>query len=302
MTPAQDLRLAGGVDVCVCTYKRRTIEATLRSLAAQTLDPRRIRVIVADNNADSDLRSWLETLAQSLGLNLLYVHAPEHNISIARNACLAAASADLVAFIDDDEWACPDWLEALTRTLETTGADVVLGPVRGVYGEDAPSWFVKNRLHDVAPPFLASGAVKSGYTSNVLLRRSVIGELVFNVARGRTGGEDTEFFHRLQAQGRTLAYCPEAFVSEHVPQNRLAVTWFVQRAYRSGQTLGTLMAEAPQTRLRDIVSEIMKFSYCLGEIALNAFSKARRLNAVKRAALHAGILAGLFGVKEILNY
>jgi hypothetical protein len=44
--------------------------------------------------------------AQSdLSLDCLYVHAPARNISIARNACLDAADAPLIAFIDDDETA-----------------------------------------------------------------------------------------------------------------------------------------------------------------------------------------------------
>jgi glycosyltransferase involved in cell wall biosynthesis len=55
---------------------------------------------------------------------------------VARNACLDAATAPLVAFIDDDQVASPEWLVALVGTLESSNADVVLGPVQAVYGPD----------------------------------------------------------------------------------------------------------------------------------------------------------------------
>jgi succinoglycan biosynthesis protein ExoM len=62
------------------------------------------------------------------------------NISVARNACLDAATAPLVAFIDDDEVASPEWLVALVGTWESSNADVVLGPVQALYGARLCGW------------------------------------------------------------------------------------------------------------------------------------------------------------------
>ena len=62
-------------------------------------------------------------------LDGVYLHAPARNISIARNACLEAASAPLVAFIDDDEIARPGWLAGLVADMDAPNADVVFGKV-----------------------------------------------------------------------------------------------------------------------------------------------------------------------------
>ena len=81
----------------------------------------------------------VEATAHDCGLPVLYLHAPACNISVARNACLRAATAPLVAFIDDDEIASPDWLVLLIAALEGSHADVVLRPVPGGLS-DGLSW------------------------------------------------------------------------------------------------------------------------------------------------------------------
>ena len=49
----------------------------------------------------------------------------------ARNSGVAAARAPLIAFLDDDEEAPPQWLAGLMQVQAETDADVVFGPVRG---------------------------------------------------------------------------------------------------------------------------------------------------------------------------
>ncbi len=56
------------------------------------------------------------------------------NISVARNAGLAVASGDVVAFIDDDAVPEPDWAEALLRGFDRPEVGAVTGPVLGRNG------------------------------------------------------------------------------------------------------------------------------------------------------------------------
>ncbi|MBP1955193.1 hypothetical protein J2752_002105 [Halarchaeum rubridurum] len=59
---------------------------------------------------------------------------PERNINASRNAGLAAASGDVVAFVDHRSVVREEWYDALAAAIET-GADVVTGPVhRAVSG------------------------------------------------------------------------------------------------------------------------------------------------------------------------
>ena len=82
------------VDVCICTYYRAAILDALRAVAAQSIrDEVAMRVIVADNAPHAEAQSRVTAAARDLNLDVLYVHAPAKNISIARNACLERARA-----------------------------------------------------------------------------------------------------------------------------------------------------------------------------------------------------------------
>src|SRR5262249_44504381 len=91
------------IDVCVRTYRRLELADTLRSLAAMSVPAEAaIRVIVADNDDWPSAEELVEELAEALPFEVVYLHAPASNISVARNACLERADGDFVAFVDDD--------------------------------------------------------------------------------------------------------------------------------------------------------------------------------------------------------
>src|SRR3954468_20344903 len=87
------------VDICICTYRRESVVQTLESLARlEGLEDRSWRVIVADNDETPSSESRVGEACPPLGLPLRYQHAPAHNISVARNACLEAAEAPWIVF------------------------------------------------------------------------------------------------------------------------------------------------------------------------------------------------------------
>src|SRR5690606_3853758 len=126
---------------------------------------------------------------------ITYVHCPQANISIARNACLNESDGDYLAFIDDDEMAPVNWLADLFATILMTGADAVLGPVQAGYRADAPKWMRLGDFHSTRPVWVA-GRIRTGYTCNVLLdmRAPSVAGRRFDLALGQSGGEDTQFF------------------------------------------------------------------------------------------------------------
>lgn len=284
------------VDVCVCTYKRPSLAATLASLNAQTLPADRLRIIVADNDHDPSARTLVE---QSLagGGGFLYLHAPARNISVARNACLDAATADYVAWIDDDEIADPDWLERLIAALQARDCDAVFGPVQAVYPDDAPAWATAADLHSTRPVQTRKG-VDTGYTSNALVKRAVVGERRFDPDLGRSGGEDTDFFTRLYVSGARFAAAPDAVVREAVGEERLGLSWLLKRAFRSGQTHARRYLGSGAERAAQAGIALAKSGACVGLAGLNVGSVSGRRRALVRGALHLGAFARLAGVRE----
>jgi succinoglycan biosynthesis protein ExoM len=287
------------VDICICTFRRTFLAETLRSIAQLDVDGHAVRVIIADNDAAPSARDLVDEMRDKVPFPITYVHAPASNICIARNACLDQAGADYVAFVDDDEVVTPGWLGALVQQAEATDAATVLGPVRAIYGPAAPGWMVDGDFHSTLPVFVGN-AIRTGYTCNVLIRWSApYRTLRFDLALGKSGGEDTDFFYRLTALGGTIAYAEAALVEEPVPPERASMAWLVRRRLRFGQTHGMLQAGS---RAKSLAVVAAKISYCAAMTALTAFSPVQRRRNWLRAVLHFGVAGGILGMRQAVHY
>lgn len=291
------------LEVCVCTYRRPQLVKTLTSLL-QLERPAgyEISILVVDNDDRPSAAERVEAIAAGATIPLRYVHCPEGNISIARNGALAHSTARFLAFIDDDEVAQPDWLLHLTREMEKTGADVVLGPVEADYADDAPAWMRRTRIHATMPVWVDNRII-TGYTCNVLIDRhkAPLRDRLFDLSLGQTGGEDTAFFAKVVAEGGTIAFSPDALLFETIPSNRVSFKWLLRRRFRMGQTHGRLVAENGAS-LRLWAVTVGKVMYCAGAAVLHAVWQDRRNKAILRGALHLGALSGLAGGRGLQQY
>ncbi len=298
------------VDICVCTYRRAQLETTLRSLIAQNAPELVLRVVVADNDAEPSAKPLVEQIAKEASFDIVYVHAPERNISIARNACLDSALGDWVAFIDDDETAPPNWIATLTAAALARSYDVVFGPALAVYPEGTPEWIRNGDYHTNRVP-VHDGIVCTGHTCNALIRwkeTSWTNER-FLLQKGRTGGEDVEFFFRLWRAGLSLGVCDEAPVYETTAPNRLTYRWIWRRRFLAGQFHGAHSepAEASKSdliahRTRLLLGSGVKAAYCALRAIAGVSTPATWRKWAIRSGFHAGVCAGALGLRQREQY
>ncbi|RWF17788.1 MAG: glycosyltransferase family 2 protein, partial [Mesorhizobium sp.] len=191
------------------------------------------------------------------------------------------------------------------RIAAVTGAAAVLGPVRASYRPDAPDWMRNGDFHSTFPVWVR-GEIRTGYTCNVLLRTTheSLRNRRFSLARGQTGGEDTEFFDHMVKAGGRIAFAPQAVVEEVVPRSRAAFDWLRRRRFRFGQTHGHLIGRNTSglRRVGQIGLASAKAAYCFGMAVLTAVSPVRRNRSVLRGIMHVGVVSGLAGVREIRQY
>nr|WP_132553798.1 glycosyltransferase [Rhizobium azibense] len=294
------------IDIGVCTYRRASLDKALLSLGVLAVPENvTLRIIVADNDLTASAQERVDALRQAIPHEIAYVHCPASNISIARNACLENATGEFLAFIDDDEDASENWLVELLNAARKTGADAVLGPVRSVYASTAPAWMREGDFHSTLPVWVGE-EIRTGYTCNVLLNlgsEHVKGRR-FNLALGKSGGEDTEFFSHMHRDGGRIAYAPEAYVYEAVPEQRAELSWLAKRRFRFGQTHGRLLQERHQglNRLKQIGLATAKAGYCLGVALVCILVPVPRYRYALRGMMHLGVVSGLLGVREIRQY
>jgi polysaccharide pyruvyl transferase WcaK-like protein/GT2 family glycosyltransferase len=226
------LAAAPFISIVVCTRDRPDqLEGCLRSIGQQ--DYPQFEVVVVDNAPTSDaVRTLID--GGRLGYSVRYVSEPRPGLSWARNAGVAAAKGEIIAFLDDDEEPDRDWLAGLAGGF-AHGNDIgcVSGMVlparldnlaqelfeqfgghckgRGfssaIFSGDGP----QSPLYPM-PPF--------GVGANMAFRREVLVRIGgFDVALGAgtpaLAGEDTLALTLTLLAGYRIAYEPAALMRHH---------------------------------------------------------------------------------------
>lgn len=230
------------VSVCVCTYKRpEMLTELIRSLAQQEYPDSAFEIIVVDNDRNESAKVAIDSVRESYPkLCITYEVETRQGISFARNKSVSLAKGEFLAFIDDDEWACPNWLMDLINTQIKYKADAVLGPVLPVFSENTAAWVIKSRFFE-RPRYLTGTKLTSddGRAGNALVRAGMArlrGPQMFDERFSHSGGEDHDFFRWFEAQGGQIIWCDSAVVSEVVPLSRQTLGFMLERKMRSSMT------------------------------------------------------------------
>jgi GT2 family glycosyltransferase len=228
--------------VCIPSFRRpQHLRLTLESLANQRTG-RRFAVVVVENDA---LRRESVPVAieffQAGNIPGLCVVEPRQGNCHAINAAFETALATFPAatkllMIDDDEIASPDWLERMVDAAESTGADLVGGPVQPNFDDEMKRGL---RRHPAfRPAYDKSGPVPVIYgCGNCLIARRVFETLAdpaFDLKFNFLGGGDTDFFVRCRQAKMRFHWAAEAVITETVPRSRTNPGWLVVRGLRIG--------------------------------------------------------------------
>ena len=220
------------LSVILPTFNRAdSLKQALASLMRQSAASGTYEVIVVDNNS-TDGTAGVAALFDDRRVQL--VREPRQGLSFARNTGLAAASAPIVAFTDDDVEVAPDWVETIVTTLgRHPHVDGIGGRVLPAWQSGRPRWITREhwaplalqdhgdsrRVFDRTTPIGLIGA-------NVAFRREVfdrIGTFSPSVQRVKDGigsTEDHELLARLYDTGGRMLYQPKMLVMARVPGDR----------------------------------------------------------------------------------
>ena len=209
----------------------------MASLVQQTSAPP-FEVIVVDNDANRSGEPIARRFTDSLRIN--YLVEPVRGLGRVRNRAVAAGTGEFLAFIDDDEWATPQWLAELDRRATESAADAVIGHVNLMFDDDVPlhvrscRLFQRNNLADDQPvPWMLTS------TSNAYVRRRALPDqsVPFSLRYDLTGGEDIDLFSRMIDSGARVFAASRAVVFEHRPLRRANMYWLLRRSMRNGTNL-----------------------------------------------------------------
>ncbi len=225
------------------------LDACLAALAHQTLPAEQFEILVVDNGS-TDATAERITLWADRRPGLQRVEAPEPGVSRARNAGIAAARGELLAFVDDDAVPEPSWLATLLRAYDRwprVGAACGRARLRlerrppSWYGDFSETWYSAMDFGPTARLLLDPNEVP--WSLNLSVRAALAREIGgFPEALGRVdgnlqSGEEFPFVSAVRATGMRIAYEPDAVVWHAVPAERLRLRWLVRRAWTEGRSI-----------------------------------------------------------------
>jgi len=236
--------------VVICTHNRREhVPAAVRSLLTQTLSPNLFEILVVDNASTDGTGAALaaEFAAELAGGRLRLAREAEPGVAHARNTGWREARGRIVAYLDDDMRADPDWARRILDIFAAHGPELgcLAGRVLLDWPEAQPAWLsfdlslCLSRIDwGDAPQALGPDRHFSG--GNLALPRRVLEDLGgFPVFLGRVGGkllsnEEVLLGHMVRERGLTVLYAPAVSGLHFVHPERLRQGWFTRRSFWQG--------------------------------------------------------------------
>jgi glucosyl-dolichyl phosphate glucuronosyltransferase len=231
------------VSVVICAYTEDRwddLVAAVASVQSQTAAPMET-IVVIDHNDELLAR----VRAEIAGVVAIANTEPQ-GLSGARNSGLAAAGGAVIAFLDDDAVAAPDWLERLTAPYADPRVMGVGGPAEAAWDAGRPRSFPAEFDWVVGCTYRGlpeeTSPIRNMIGANMSLRAEVF-EAVggFRVGMGRIGKrplgcEETEMCIRIQQHWpeSVMVYEPAARVRHRVPPSRARWAYFRSRCYAEG--------------------------------------------------------------------
>jgi GT2 family glycosyltransferase len=210
------------------------------SLEKQTLIPKEIIVVLDPNSALVTFYSKL------LGSSVKLVVSDAFGLSAARNMGVRSCDSEIVAFIDDDAVADPNWLENLVGNFVDTKVIGVGGRIAPIWSAKKPNWLPEELYWIIGCSYKGlptnKEPIRNPIGCNMAFRRSLfekVGYFSTNVGRFGNqllGHDDTEFGIRAtnMLKGTKIIYDTEAVVKHKVSKNRAMLRYVLRRSYAEG--------------------------------------------------------------------
>jgi glycosyltransferase involved in cell wall biosynthesis len=263
------------VSVVICAFTEDRwdeLHEAVDSVMHQSLPPREI-VLVIDHSP-----TLLDRARRGLSGVSVIENVQPRGLSGARNSGLGMVHGSVVAFLDDDASAAPDWLERLATAYGSPRVLGVGGAIEPVWLSARPAWFPDEFAWVVGCSYRGlpntPSPVRNLIGANMSFRtealravggfRNGYGTLGSSLA-GACRCEETELCIRLRQRwpDGLLLLEPAARVRHHVPATRACWSYFQQRCYGEGLSKAALVdlvgaAEALGVEKRYVLSTLTR--------------------------------------------
>lgn len=243
------------ISLIVCTRNRCSTLHTCLEYIARLESPGDWELVVVDNASTDRTGDLLKTFVENVPFRVRLVFEPKPGLGRARNAGVAKASGEIIAFTDDDCYISPDFLIRILDVFRDRRIGFMGGRVLLYDETDVPQTIRPETEVRFIPPrsFVRPGQLQG---ANMAARRSLVtgvGGFDPDFGAGSTfrSCEETDFQARASQAGATGIYHPGPLVWHHHRRKLGKDYENLMNAYRYG--CGAYYAKFilnPQTRTR----------------------------------------------------
>jgi glucosyl-dolichyl phosphate glucuronosyltransferase len=243
------------LSVIITSYtveRQKDIFALLDNLKSQTYP--NIEVIMVVENSIELLESIKQRVSGQTTppIRIIY-NSGEQGLSAARNLGFSESNGNIVAFIDDDAFPCPEWAEQITKTFEDDSVIGVTGPSIPLWENENLAWVPEEFYWIIGASgykeWTENREVRNVSGTNMSFKREAftlaglfstgLGAIEGGGGLGKQkfSGEETEFCIRLKTKSnKRIIYDPEVQVCHRVYKYRITPRFIARRAYSEGYT------------------------------------------------------------------
>lgn len=234
------------ISAIICTHNREAyLGAAIDTALAQ--DFASFEVLVIDNGSTDRTKDIVA--ARSQDPRLRYIYEPVLGLSVARNTGAREARSAILAYLDDDAEASPQWLKTLYQAYQENEKLAIAGgrvTLLWPEGMEQPNWLSMDLASNLGIYNLGEQVVyieNPGLTPrglNYSIRRTFLEQVGgFDPNLGRVGknllsNEEVYMTQRALELGWQVAYLPDALVAHNVAPERTKRSWFLNRSWWQG--------------------------------------------------------------------
>lgn len=217
------------VSVVVCSYNgAATIRDTIEGLMA--LDYPNYEVLVINDGSTDET----PVIAGEYAVRL--ISTENRGLSNARNTGWQKADGEIIAYIDDDAYPDPHWLQYLAHTFMTTDFVGVGGPNIAPPGDGPVADCVANAPGRPVHVLLSDREAEHIPGCNMAFLRESLQAIEGFDPRYRAAGDDVDVCWRLQERGWKIGFHAAA-VDWHHCRNSVRTYWKQQQGYGKAEAL-----------------------------------------------------------------
>lgn len=240
--------------MALCTHNHADrLQLTLDALGTLESPCLPWEILVIDNASSDETSTLLAAMSwRPVGIPVRVVRENKLGLSNARNRAIAEAEGSYIVFIDDDETPDSGWLVAYANVISELRPDALGGPIEISFMQgERPRWLgdellgFLGRLDYGGDCRALSDPATPIFGGNFGFNKSVFAKIGnFDSRLGRTGtinigGEDTEIYARLIANGCHVRWVPEAVICHRIETGKLRRRYFLDLHFHYGRTEGS---------------------------------------------------------------